>query len=72
VPALKQIPLNFLVESCTGRLSRRALIDLRAGRSRPHGRNEEMLSAIVKQLCSNAPEPETKGKKAYALQKPGT
>jgi hypothetical protein len=69
LPALQQIALNFLVESCTGRLSRRALIDLRAGRSRPHVRNEEMLSGIVKQLGSNAPEPKTKGKKNICLTK---
>lgn len=48
LPALKEIPLNFLVESCMGRVSRRALIDLRAGRSRPHRRNQELLTSIVR------------------------
>jgi len=48
LPVLKQIPLNFLVESCVGKLSRRALIDLRAKRSEPHPRNREMLTDIAK------------------------
>jgi hypothetical protein len=50
LPALKEIPLNFLVDSCTGKMSRRALIDLRAGRSRPHKRNNELLADIVERL----------------------
>jgi hypothetical protein len=44
-PALKKIPLKLLVESSG--MSRRALIDLRACRSRPHRKNREMLTTVV-------------------------
>ena len=50
-PALKQVPLGKLVKECIGRLSRRELIELRAGRSRPHPKNRELLAAIVGKLC---------------------
>jgi hypothetical protein len=50
LPALKKIPLRNLVEECCGRLSRRALIDLRAGRSRPHRKNRELLESILRKL----------------------
>jgi hypothetical protein len=46
-PALKKIPLRVLVRKCAGRLSRRALINLRAGRSRPHRRNQELLRFLL-------------------------
>jgi hypothetical protein len=49
-PALKKVPLRVLVRECRGRLSRRALIDLRAGRSRPHRKNQELLAAISRKL----------------------
>ncbi|MGA8222522.1 MAG: hypothetical protein WB780_12780 [Candidatus Acidiferrales bacterium] len=49
-PALKKIPLRNIVEECRGRLSRRALINLRAGRSRPHRKNRELLDSIVRKL----------------------
>ncbi len=45
LPALKRLPLLNLVK--LSGMSRRALIDLRAGRSRPHRKNQEMLAAIV-------------------------
>lgn len=44
-PALKKIPLHVLVKKSG--LSRRMLIDTRAGRSRPHRENQELLAAIV-------------------------
>jgi hypothetical protein len=47
LPALKKIPLRVLVEKCRGQLSRRALIDLRARRSRPRKRNREFLKSIL-------------------------
>jgi hypothetical protein len=47
LPALKKIPLRILVNECSGQIRRRALIDLRAGRSRPHARNQELLKKIV-------------------------
>ena len=68
LPALKAIPLKSLVEACEGKLSRRALIDLRAGRSRPHPKNQEMLAAIVKKLSKKNTRPEKETLNTYALQ----
>jgi hypothetical protein len=48
-PALNEVPLRILVKKCQGQLSRRALIDLRAGRSRPHRRNLDMLKDVLAQ-----------------------
>jgi hypothetical protein len=48
LPALKKIPLSRLVEMSG--LSRRTLIDLRAGRSRPHRPNLKLLVAVLRQL----------------------
>jgi hypothetical protein len=45
--AIKKIPLHVLVRACQGQISRRALINLRAGRSRPHRKNEQFLKAFV-------------------------
>jgi hypothetical protein len=45
VPALKRIPLVILITKSG--LSRRMLIDARAGRSRPHSRNMRLLKSIV-------------------------
>ena len=45
-PALRRISLDEL-EKGTG-LSRRALIDLRAGRSRPHPKNQRTLTEFVR------------------------
>jgi hypothetical protein len=50
LPALKEAQLSDLVKECRGILSRRALIDLRAGRSRPHRKNRELLVAILRKL----------------------
>jgi hypothetical protein len=47
-PALKIPRLNVLVKK--SHLSRRMLIETRAGRSRPHRKNRELLAAIVKNL----------------------
>jgi hypothetical protein len=47
VPRLKKIPLAVLVEKSG--LSRRALIDIRAARSRPHPANQKRLAAIARQ-----------------------
>jgi hypothetical protein len=47
-PALKEVPLKLLVRKCRGHLSRRAIIDLRAGRSRPHAKNRRLLEAVLK------------------------
>lgn len=48
LPALKKMPLSELVR--VSRMSRRALMDLRAGRSRPHPRHEQLLKGIVTNL----------------------
>jgi hypothetical protein len=49
-PALKKLPLHALVKACGKRLSRRELIELRAGRSRPHRKTRELLELILKKL----------------------
>ena len=49
-PALK-IPRIDLLAKLSG-LSRRMLIDARAGRSRPHRKNRELLASIVRKLGS--------------------
>jgi hypothetical protein len=46
LPVLKALPLSDLIRESG--LSRRALLDIRAGRSRPHARNQERLTAIVR------------------------
>jgi hypothetical protein len=50
LPALKVSPLRVLVKKCQGRLSRRALINLRAGRSRPHRKNQKLLASVLNRL----------------------
>jgi hypothetical protein len=49
LPALKEAPLKVLVGKSG--MSRRALMDARAGRSRPHRKNRELLTPIVRQLA---------------------
>jgi hypothetical protein len=49
-PALKKAPLSVLVRECGKSLSRRELIELRAGRSGPHRKNRELLASILRQL----------------------
>ncbi len=48
LPLLRRVPLSLLVE--LSGMSRRAVIDFRAGRSRPHRKNREMLTAIAHKL----------------------
>ena len=47
-PALKALPLKLLVAECQGRICLRELIELRAGRSRPHRKIQELLAAVVR------------------------
>jgi hypothetical protein len=47
-PALKKPLLSVLVKECGKRLSRRELIELRAGRSRPHRKTQDLLVSILK------------------------
>lgn len=49
-PALKKPPLSILVKECGTRLSRRELIELRAGQSRPHRKTKDLLVSILKGL----------------------
>jgi hypothetical protein len=45
LPVLKKVRLKLLVKMSG--LSRRALIDLRAGRCRPHPKNKELIAAVL-------------------------
>lgn len=47
LPALQKIKLKELT-SLVPQMSRRALIDLKAGRSRPHPRNQQLLTAVAR------------------------
>lgn len=47
LPALRRPKLTELVEACRAFLSRR---DLRAGRSRPHPKNQQKLESILQKL----------------------
>jgi len=50
LPALRDARLADLVRHCKGQISRRALIDLRAGRSRPQTKNQQKLTALARKL----------------------
>jgi len=50
-PALKKAPLSALVKECGKSLSRRELIELRAGRSKPHRKTQDLLVSILKGLA---------------------
>jgi hypothetical protein len=49
-PALNKAPLDFLVKMSDRRVSRRMIIDTRAGRSRPHRKNQELLTKVLREL----------------------
>src|SRR5215469_1462363 len=49
-PALKTVKLAVLVKACGKRLSRREIIELRAGRKKPHRKTQELLESILKRL----------------------
>jgi hypothetical protein len=49
-PAMKLLPLIKLVQACGKSLSRREIIELRAGRSKPHRKNQELLASILMNL----------------------
>ena len=49
-PALKEVRLKILEKLCENKLSRREIIELRAGRSKPHRKNQEFVSALLKRL----------------------
>lgn len=50
--ALKIAQLNRLEKECGKQLPRRALIDLRAGRSMPHRKTKELISELLEKLGS--------------------
>ena len=47
-PALKRAKLKALIKACGKKLSRREIIELRAGRKRPHRKTQELLVGILK------------------------
>jgi hypothetical protein len=49
-PALKKAKLEILVRACKDKMSRREIIELRAGRSKPHRKNRELLAAILQKI----------------------
>ena len=49
LPALKRVPLALLARKCGEKISGRALIDLRAGRSRPRRKSQELLASVARQ-----------------------
>jgi hypothetical protein len=50
-PALRKAPLRAVVNACGKRLSRREIIELRAGRSKkPHRKTQELITAILKKI----------------------
>jgi len=49
-PALKKPKLEVLVEACGKRLCRRGIIELRAGRKKPHRGMQKLLAEILKKL----------------------
>jgi hypothetical protein len=46
----KKVKLTVLVKACGKRLSSREIIELRAGRKKPHRKTQELLESILKQL----------------------
>ena len=51
-PAIKKLRLVDLEKACRDQLSRREIIELRAGRSKPHRRTLELLKSIVVNLSA--------------------
>jgi hypothetical protein len=49
-PALRKPKLEVLVEACGKQLCRREIIELRAGRKKPHRRTQHLLESILKRL----------------------
>jgi len=49
-PALKKPKLEVMVEACGKRLCRREIIELRAGRKKPHRKTQELLKSILEKL----------------------
>jgi hypothetical protein len=50
LPVLKSMPLSVIIEKSG--MSRRALMDLRAGRSRPHRKTRERLGGVAREFVT--------------------
>jgi hypothetical protein len=50
LPVVRQAPLAMLVKACAGELSRRAIIEIRPGRSTPHQKNQALLGSLARKL----------------------
>jgi hypothetical protein len=70
LPLLKQTPLRQLVRACKGKLSRRALIDMRASRSRPHPKNQQMIATVLERPFK--PQSRKENVKSHAVQRSRT
>ena len=46
-PALKKAKLKILVRLCKKKLSRREIIELRAGHKKPHRKTQELLAGVL-------------------------
>lgn len=53
LPALRKLPLSLLIAQSG--LSRRAVLDIRAGRSRPHPKNQEKLATVLRSAFERSP-----------------
>src|SRR6476660_8403296 len=49
-PAVRKAKLEVLVKACGSRLCRREIIELRAGRKKPHRTTQHLLESILKRL----------------------
>jgi hypothetical protein len=49
-PALQKVELKVLVTACETKLSRREIIELRAGRSKPHRKTQDLLVWILERF----------------------
>ena len=49
-PALKKAKLKILVKACKDKMSRREIIELRAGRSKPRRNTQKLLTSILEKL----------------------
>jgi len=49
-PALTSVKLAVLIKACGKRLSRREIIELRAGRKKPHRGTQQLLEVVLKGL----------------------
>jgi|SRR5215467_4384745 len=49
-PTLRKAKLAVLIKACGKRLSRREIIELRAGRKKPHRRTQRLLESLLKRL----------------------